>query len=304
MQNPVGALAWSADGTRLAASANSGVYIFDTQTNSMIHSLVEGEFTFPLVMDPQGKRLLAGNQVWDLISGQLLYQLPKTNISAAAFSPDGKTLATNAEDNIMLWDALTGESQNSSVHKFEEGQWGWGLSYSADGNLLYANSSDNKVTQVDLLSGQSKQLFTLPEGSCCSLFSPDNKYMVVNLSDHGAGSKQLWDVEQGETLQDSGNCDSDVSFSAVSPDSTHFIIGCAFDSQLWNIPAGQMIHKFPFMESLSRLPNLTPPIPVEWRSAAFSPDNTKLALGNNFGEILIWDVNTYQLIDTLSIPLP
>ena len=304
MQNPVGALAWSADGKTLAASANSGVYIFDTQTNSMIHSLAEGEFHFPLVIDPEGKRLLAGNQVWDITSGQLLYQLPQSNVSAAAFSPDGKTLATSGDDSLQLWDALDGNLLNSSVHKFEPGQWGLGLTYSADGNLLYANSSDNKVIQVDLLSGQVMQLFTLPEGSCCSIFSPDADYMVVNLSDHGAGSKQLWDVAQAELLQDSGNCDSDVSFSAISADSTRFILGCAFDSQLWSIPTKQLIHKFPFMDSLSRLPGLTPPIPVEWRSAAFNPDATQIAFGNNFGEILIWDVNTYQLINSLSIPLP
>jgi WD40 repeat protein len=270
----------------------------------MIHSLEEGEFHFPLVIDPQGKRLFAGNRVWDITSGQLLYQLPQTNIYAAALSPDGKTLATSGDSSIMLWDALNGKLQKSSVYKFEDGQWGWALTYSADGNLLYASASDYKVIKVNLVSGQFMQLFALPEGSCCSIFSSDTKYMVVNLPNHGVGSKQLWDVGHGEMMKDSGNCDSDASFSAISRDSKHFIIGCAFDSQLWDIPTKQLIHKFHFITSLSMQPNLTPPIPIEWRSAVFNQDNTKIALGNNFGEVLIWDINNYQLIDTIPIPLP
>jgi WD40 repeat protein len=302
MQNPVPGLAWSTDGKTLAVSATSGVYTVDMQNNLIIHSLEKGEFLFPLVMDSQSKHLFAGNRVWDIPSGRLLYQLSQTDIFAATFSPDGKTLAVSSDSGITLYDALTGNLQKSLGNEFGDAQWG--LAYSSNGNLLYASSSDHKVKQANLASGQFAQLFTLPEGSCCTTFSPDVKYMVVDLPNHGAGSIQLWDVGHGEFLKDSGNCDSDVSFSAISQDGKHFIIGCAFNAQLWDIPTQQLMHKFPFTTSLAVQPNLTFPISIEWRSAVFNQESTKIALGNNFGEILIWDVSNYQLVNAISIPLP
>jgi len=293
------------DGKILAVSANSGVYIFDTQTQLMIRSLEEGEFLFPLVMDTQGKRLFAGNRVWDIASGQLLYQLSAVNVLAATFSPDTKTLALNDGNNITLWDTLTGKSQRPSVYKFEDTQvvWEGSMIYSADGNLLYF-IDNHKAIQVDLVSGQSTQLFTLPESSCCSVFSRDAKYMVINLPNHGGGSKQLWDVREGKIIKDTGNCDSDVSFSAISSNSKYFIVGCWPNSQLWDIPTQQISHEFSPATLLSTQPNSDLPVPPEWRSAVFSPDNTKIAIGNNFGEVLIWDLNNYQVIKSISISLP
>lgn len=302
MQNPVSGLAWSQDGKILAVSANSGVYIFDAQTQLMIHSLEEGEFLFPLVMDSQGKRLFAGNRVWDITSGQLLYQLPKTNITAAVFSPDTKTLVINDGNTITLRDALTGKLQKSSVYKFEDTQVVLEGSMAYDENLLYTTDNHN-VIQVDLVSGQSIQLFTLPEGSCCSVFSRDGKYIVANLPNHGGGSKQLWDVQEGKVIKDTGNCDSDVSFSSISSNSKYFIVGCWFNSQLWNISTQQLTHEFPSKTLLTTQPDLTSLPALEWRSAVFSPDNTKIAIGNSFGEVLIWDLQNYQLIESISIPL-
>jgi WD40 repeat protein len=294
-QNPIAGLAWSGDGKRFAVTALSGVYIFDTQTSAIIYTLEEDEFLFPIAMDPLGERLVAGNKVWDVNSGRLLYQLPQANVSASAFSPDGKTLATGNENGVTLWDAQTGELQELLDASFGDAQWG--LAYSPDGNLLYAVSSDHSVRRMDLASGEFSQLFSLPQDSCCIVFSSDIKYMIVNRPSHGSGSKQLWDVERGELIKDSGNCDSDVTFAAFSPDSEYFTIGpcMAIDAQLWNISTKQLLHSFP-SGSLSELH-------PEWRSAAFSQDGKRLALGNDTGEVLIWDVNSYELVNMLSIPL-
>lgn len=294
-QNPIAKLAWSTDGKKLAVGALSGVYVFDPQTGSISSTMAEGEFLFPLAMDPPGGRLFAGNKVWDVNSSQVLYSLPQPNVSSAVFSPDGKILVTGDSNGVTLWDAQTGELQKSLEAGFGDGQWG--LAYSPDGKLLYAVSSDHSVKRMELGSGEFSQLFSLPEDSCCVVFSPDTHYMIVNRPSHGAGSKQLWDVERGELIKDSGSCDSDVTFAAFSPDSEYFTIGpcMSLDAQLWNTSTQQLLHSF----QSGSLTELRP----EWRSAAFSPDGAKLALGNDMGEILIWDINSYELVDKLSIPL-
>ena len=305
-QNPISGIAWSTDAKTFVVSANSGVYMVDAQTGELINSFVEGNFLFPFAVDSQSERLFAGNRVWDVLSGELLYQLIQQNIMTVTFSPDGKTLAISDGSMVTLLNALTGETQKSMGSELGDAQLG--LAYQADGNLLYTVSSDLKVRSANLLSGQITQLFSLPEGSCCILFSPNSKYMVVSLPNHGAGSKQLWDVDHGTLIIDTGNCDNDVGFSAFSPDSAHFIVGlCSYDAQIWDSSTQQMNHKIPSATMLTSTLiratqtdlNLVPP---EWRSAAFSNDGSKIAFGNNFGEILIWDVINDQLISRIPIP--
>jgi WD40 repeat protein len=305
-QNPVSGVAWSTDAKTIIVSANSGVYMFDAQTGRLVHSFAEGNFLFPFAVDSQNERLFAGNRVWDVLSGELLHQLTQQNIGPVTFSPDGKTLAISDGSTVTLLNAATGQTQRSMGN--ELGDALLGLAYRADGTMLYTVSSDLKVRGVNLLSGQFTQSFSLPAGSCCTLFSPDSKYLVVNLSSHGAGSKQLWDVEQGTLIVDTGNCDNDVWFSAFSPDSTKFVVGlCSFDAQVWDTRTQQMIHKIPsatmltsslILASKTGL-NLVPP---EWRSAALNYDGSKIAFGNNFGEILIWDVDKDQLSGRIPIP--
>lgn len=292
-QNPVSGLAWSIDGKILAVSAVTGVSLFDTQTNLLIRTLVDAEFLFPLAIDSQGKRVFAGNRVWDIGSGQLLYQLPQTDISTIAFSPNAKTMVSGDSDSVILWDAQTGDQLKDLT--IDVGNAQQGLAYSADGNFLYIISADHIVKQVNLPSGEFMQVFTLPEDSCCTIFSPDGRYGLVNRPNHGMGSKQIWDMEQGILIKDLGQCDSDISFSSFSRDGTYLMIGlCGLDAQLWNTSTQQLLHIFPSRLSTSSF--------VEWRSVAFSPDGSMLALGNNFGETLIWDMTTFQLIKTLSIP--
>lgn len=301
-QNPVSGVAWSTDDKTLLVSANSGVYQLDVQTGDLIRSFEEGTFLFPFAVASQGGRLFAGNRVWDVLSGELSFQLAQDKTAMAVFSPDGKTIAISDGTTVTLVDASTGETQRSIGGELGDGLLG--LAYQADGNLLYTVSSDLKVRSANLLSGEITQLFSLPDGSCCTLFSPDSKYMVVSLPNHGAGSKQLWNLHEGTLLVDTGNCDSDVGFSAFSPDSTQFVVGlCSYDAQVWDSSKLEMTLKVPSATMLtSTLVTGLTMVPPEWRSAAFNKDGSKIAFGNNFGEILIWNLNDDQLINRIPIP--
>ena len=305
-QNPVSGIAWSTDARTFVVSANSGVYMVDAQTGGLIYSFVEGNFLFPFAVDSQSERLFAGNRVWDVLSGELLYQLTQQNIMNVTFGPDGKTLAISDGSKVTLLSALTGETQKSMGS--ELGDALLGLAYQADGNLLYTVSSDLKSTECELVVRADHAIIFPSRRELLHLFSPDSKYMVISLPNHGAGSKQLWDLNQGTLIVDTGNCDNDVGFSAFSPDSTQFVVGlCSYDAQVWDSSTPQMIHKIPSATMLtSTLIRATQTdlnmVPPEWRSAAFNKDGSKIAFGNNFGEILIWDVNNDQLVSRIPIP--
>src|SRR5262245_40321335 len=103
----VNSLAFSADGTRLAA-------------------------TFDYASDKNDNRAC----VWNAKTGEKLLEIPfaglESDAKAIAFSPDGKTIATAHFVAVCLWDAQTGKRLSRIKHK------GWinCLAFSTDGKRL------------------------------------------------------------------------------------------------------------------------------------------------------------------------
>src|SRR5438067_2396834 len=72
-------------------------------------------------------------------------------IRAVLYSPDGKTLFTNAEDStVRAWDALTGREQT----RFEGLAACWKLQHSADGRLL-AGLRHREAVLIDCKTGKN-----------------------------------------------------------------------------------------------------------------------------------------------------
>jgi WD40 repeat protein len=223
----------------------------------------------------------------------VLYEV--TGERPSAFSPDGKTLVRGESNSITLWDAATGKFQKSIA----EGQGSPNkLFFKTDGSGPYAIYQDRKIKQLDLASGtltETGQSF--PEDCCGELLSPDSKTLLVPRSDHGAGGKELWDMQSQKAVITIEHCDSDIHVAAFSPDSKYLIVGsCGDHVQLWDIATRQLVRRIPSHEPDYSFP--------EWRAAAFSPDGSKLALSNDIGEVLIWDLTTPKVLQTLNVPKP
>lgn len=120
------------------------VRLWNTETWQMFFSFtVDG--VEDIGIDPNGMRIVTAGgdksrsaQVWNLYTGTRLLTLPdpQAPIWSAAYSPDGKLIATAGSGQyVYLWDAITGEP----VYELEAGQeflrW---LSFSPDGSLLAA----------------------------------------------------------------------------------------------------------------------------------------------------------------------
>jgi WD40 repeat protein len=234
--------------------------------------------------------------VWDVATGKLLYQVPSKNPSSVAFSPDGNTLAIGEENSVTLWDASSGKFKKSIGSGVGGVQMYRGLAFSADGKSLYVAFDDQQVRQADIDSGRLTDLFSLPKDGCCVFISPNTQTLLVSRPNHGGGTKELWDVQNGALLKSLGNCDNDTTLEVFSQDGSHFVIGPCGGAQLWDTRSGKMLH----LIANPPMPNFYP----EWRGAAFSPDGSQIALGNDLGQIFLWDTTTYEQLKMWTLPLP
>ncbi len=195
-------IAWSPDGTRLAAacidSQNTPIVVFwdittgnllaDLQLTSSIKLLADSpSVSVPLALawSPDGKRIALSSadnatQIWELPSGRSLSTLA-TGSNDLTWSPDGKCLAT---DN-HVWDAV-GNQQHVYAIKSNSTTW------SPDGKYLATGGTDGMVyvwsagtgKLVRTYQGHTAPINTVrwsPDGSLIASASDDHTVRIFTL---------------------------------------------------------------------------------------------------------------------------
>ncbi|MBY0522324.1 MAG: hypothetical protein K2R98_02950 [Gemmataceae bacterium] len=132
--------------------------------------------------------------LFDTATGKLLRKCDdvKSGISAFAYAPDGRTLATaNSDGSILLWEAMTGkprlEVRPTQARAFTV------LTFSPDSRVL-AGSVGAEIHLWNSMNGQELGKFTGHHGGVTSLsFTPDGKSLLSGSADTTA---LLWNVER------------------------------------------------------------------------------------------------------------
>ena len=148
-------IAYSPDGTRLAAASSIGICLYDAYTGAEVS-------------------LLTGHTGW---------------VQSVSFSPDGTTIASgSSDDTIRLWDAQTGAPKRTLT-----GTGGvQSVSFSPDGTTIASGSREDTVRLWDAQTGAPKHTLTGHTSRIVSvLFSPDG---ITIASANWEGKILLWEL--------------------------------------------------------------------------------------------------------------
>jgi WD40 repeat protein/serine/threonine protein kinase len=214
-------VAWSRDGKLLARSGGGlEIQLWDLPAQKPLRTLVGKRSSDLIVFSPQSDLLAAFSGepwLWDAGTGQAVRRLdslgkPVGVVVDAAWSPDGKTLATVNRDwnGVDLWDIDTGKHRKRlDRHKDRPRALAW----SPDGKTLASGGADQTVhlwthtgeflTQLADSQKQSKvtALAWLPDGKTLAALS-DNRALC------------LWDTSTDKLLRVHKDVETQGRFSA------------------------------------------------------------------------------------------
>jgi WD40 repeat protein/serine/threonine protein kinase len=289
-------LAFSPDGRLLAVPTGTIAQLWDTVTWQPHGSPLKlGEIISTVIFSPDGKLLVTHSlegvsQLWDTDTGQPVgpvlqhnggqgkepkkdYELARAWWSAA-FSPDGKLLATASLDGtVRLWDVNTCQLYGQPLRHEDEV---WTVAFSPDGKLLASGGGDNIARLWEVANGQSHGPALQHNGIVRKVaFSPDGRLIAI-MSDDNIVS--LWDTSTAQLYKRLVH-DVWVLDLAFSPDGKLLAEAQGEDwaTQLSETKTGEPLGEPLCHEALVR-------------SLVFSPDGRILATSSVDKTIRLWDV--------------
>jgi WD40 repeat protein len=212
------------------------------------------------------------------------------DILAAAFSPDGRVLATAIDQEICLWQVADG--QQLAIYQGHTG-WVQSLAFSPDGTTLASGSHDHTIRLWDRQTGQCLKTLRGHTGCVQTLaFSPDGMTLASGSHDH---TIRLWNLATGQCGQELSGHSDRVFFVAFSPvraasqreNGQTLISGGADDTvRIWQLATGHCGQPMA--------------INLNWALAiALSPNGQTLATASDGKTVKFWDLQTGECIGTL-----
>lgn len=280
------AAAWSPDRKNLLLLDTDGVaWLLDLASGQAPTPLGKPSNATLLAFSADGRFAAAAGSatlVWEVATRQLVQRPFAHNrpVSALAFSPDGKLLATAEEREVQVWDLGTGRLARASLVQKERVT---ALTWASDGRRL-AVAAGAEARQWDLTSGlQVGQSMGHKSTITLITCSADGKVLLSGSRD---GTMSLWDATTGAP-QGSVRSSAGVSgLAAFSPNCESVVTVHGSVARMWDVPGMTPKKVTPLIHPRDRRAT----------AVAWSPDGQTLLLGYDDGSARLYDPATGQPI--------
>ena len=301
-------LDYSPDGTHIVTSGRDGsVRAWDAETGIQLYELPEraepvSRLSPPrrpvehVSYSPRGDRFLTISssqsfnvvEVWDHAAQDETGIALDSQVRSAAWSPDGRRIATARYSFITVWDLdnIASEPLELDADSGAEDTEYKHVSWSYDGvRLLIA--SNNGATVLDWASGELLHSLTLEEGAVYLEESPDGSLLLTVDGQFRGPRVQVWNAETGSELARLETVGGRVG-ARFSPDGKRVVTYGSQDRavHMWDALTGEELltlagQRAPFLE------------------VAFSPNGRRLAGASRDSTTWMWDALTGDLLTIL-----
>lgn len=203
---------------------------------NLIHTLVHESVVCCVRFSVDGKYVATGcnrsAQIFDARDGKKVCELLDDTVQdkdgdlyirSVCFSPDGKLLATGAEDRrIRVWDIATRRIKCSfDGHEQDI----YSLDFAKNGRLIASGSGDKTVRLWDIETGGQIMVLSIEDGVTTVAMSPTGQYVAAGSLDK---SVRVWDCSSGylvERLEGAAGHKDSVYSVAFSPSGRELVSG-------------------------------------------------------------------------------
>jgi RNA polymerase sigma factor (sigma-70 family) len=276
------ALAFSPNGKELITGGNDPeLHVWNLQTRTdrkwptgSVNALAFEPASGLLVMGAQLSVRICdsdGNEKSPTVQGH------QASVSGAAFSHDGRTLATAGQDEICLWDPRTGRQRlRITAPVVAPGSPTW----SSDSRVLFSACLDSTLRFWDASTGQELRRIDKVSSYWPLAVSPDGKIVACAITSQEARVTELATGREISRLSFTG-----APHLAFAPDGKRLLAWTRDKrARVMDSSTGRELRSFAAGED------------QQTNAVAFSPDGKLLALGGQNPEVLLYDTTTGEII--------